>query len=150
MSATASLKFRAVRRFVITLAFMIALLFLPAGSVRFWQAWLLVGVMAIPSAFFFLNLLKHNPQLLERRLQAQETQPEQKVFQRLFSTTLFPALMVAGLDFRFGWSRTLGSVPIAVVLIAQGLVALGYYLIFRVMKANTFAASVIRVESHQA
>jgi protein-S-isoprenylcysteine O-methyltransferase Ste14 len=109
-----------------------------------------LGLMLITWIILLLHFLKHDPQLLERRLQADEPQPEQKLFQRLFSTVLFLAFISAGLDFRFGWSRLLGSVPLLLVLAAQALVVAGYLMVFWVMKTNTFAASVIRVEAQQS
>ncbi len=125
------------------------LLFIAAGSWRFWQAWLLLGLMTAFWTFFLTDFLKHDRQLLERRLQHRETEPEQRRFQKLFPLILFPALIVAGLDFRFGWSRTLGPVPLGVVALGQVLTVAGYCLVFWVMKTNTFAASTIQVETGQ-
>lgn len=150
MDQKSSLRARAARRLGGTLAVYVLLVFIPAGSLRFWQAWLFLALTASFFVFFFGHLLKHDPQLLERRLQRRETEPEQKLFQKLFATILLSAFVLAGLDFRFGWSRTwLGPVPVALVLAAQGAVAAGYWLVFWVMKTNSFAASTIGVEAGQ-
>jgi len=149
MSDTANIKQRSIRRLLITLLILASLLFLPAGSSRFWQAWLFLGLMTAFWTFFLINFLKHDRQLLERRLQDRETQPEQRRFRKLFPLTLFPAMLLAGLDFRLGWSRALLPVPLAVVAFGQVLTVAGYCLVFWVMKTNTFASSTIQVETGQ-
>ena len=144
-----SLKARAVRRLVLALIAYAAILFVPA-SLRFWQGWLFLGLMAGFWIFFFVNFLKHDPKLLERRLQGKETDPRQQLFQKLFILIGATAFILAGLDFRFGWSRTwVRPVPLALILAAQSIVVLGYWLVFWVMKTNTFASSTIRVETEQ-
>ena len=149
MDEQRSLKVRAVRRLVFALIAYAAILFVP-GSLRFWQGWLFLGLMAVFWIFFFLNFLKHDPKLLERRLQGKESDPRQKIFQKLFILIGASAFILAGLDFRFGWSRTwLRPVPLALVVVAQMVVVLGYWMVFWVMKTNTFASSTIRVEMEQ-
>jgi protein-S-isoprenylcysteine O-methyltransferase Ste14 len=144
------LKARAVRRLGTTLVVLGTMLFLAAGSFRFWQGWLFLALMTGFWIFFFIDLLKHDPQLLERRLQSEERQPEQRLIQRMMSTIMCAAFILAGLDFRFGWSREwLGPVPIALVLAAQAIVVAGYWLVFWVMKTNSFAGSTIQVEPEQ-
>jgi protein-S-isoprenylcysteine O-methyltransferase Ste14 len=144
-----TLKARAVRRLATTLIVLAILLFIP-GSLRFWQGWILWGLTAVSWSIFFAHFLKHDPQLLERRLQRRETEPQQKLFQKLFGLLMWAGFIIAGLDFRFGWSRLwLRPVPYALVAAAQVTVLGGYDLVFRVMKTNTFAASIIRVEQHQ-
>lgn len=150
MNEMADLKRRSIRRFLMTLLVLAWLLFLPARSWRFWQAWWFLGLTAGFWTFFFIYFLKHDPQLLERRLQRHEADPEQRRFQKLFSLILFLALLVAGLDFRFGWSRSFASVPLAVVVAGQIATVAGYWLIFWVMKTNSFAASTIQVEAGQS
>jgi protein-S-isoprenylcysteine O-methyltransferase Ste14 len=150
MDEKSNLKARAQRQLGKTLAFFAATLFLPAWSLRFWQAWLFLFLTAGFWIFSFVDLLRHDPQLVERRLQAKEPQAEQKLFQKLFSRVLCVAFILAGLDFHFGWSREwLGPVPVALVLAAQALVVAGYWLVFWVMKTNSFAGSTIQVEAEQ-
>lgn len=145
-----SLQARAVRRLVVTILFLGALMFVPAGTLRFWPGMAFLGLMIALWLIFFFNLLKNDPKLLERRLQSKETQPEQKLAIRLFSLILYLGFIASGLDFRLGWSqRWIGPVPIAVIVAGQLMAAAGYWFVFRVMKTNSFAASVIRVESEQ-
>jgi protein-S-isoprenylcysteine O-methyltransferase Ste14 len=145
-----SLKARAIRRLVITLAVIAALILGSAGSLRFWQGWLFLLLMASFWIAFFVDLLKHDPKLVERRLQRRETEPAQKLFQKLFSAVFFSSFVVAGLDFRFGWSRAwIGSVPVSLVLTGQVLTSMGCWFVFWVLKTNSFAASTIQVETEQ-
>jgi protein-S-isoprenylcysteine O-methyltransferase Ste14 len=146
---TTNLRTRATGRLLTTLIFFGVLLFIPAGSLHFWQAWLFVGLMSVFWTGFLLYLLKSDPQLIERRLARRESEPQQQRFQKLFILILFPALIVTGLDFRFGWSRSLAPFPTWLVLLGQVAVAAGYSFVFWVMKTNTFAGTTIQVEAEQ-
>lgn len=145
-----NLKTRAIRRLGLTLAFLMAILFLPAGSFRFWEAWLFWGLMAASWTYFFIVLLINDPALLERRLQSKESEPQQKLLLRVFSTLLYLGFILAGLDFRFGWSSSkLGSMPLVLVLAGQAGAVVGYWFVFWVMKTNSFAGSTIHIEAEQ-
>jgi protein-S-isoprenylcysteine O-methyltransferase Ste14 len=149
MSDTENIKQRSIRQLLVTLLLLAAFLLIPAGSSRFWQAWLFLGLTTALWTFFLINFLKHDRQLVERRLQRRETEPEHRRSQKVFPLIVFAALLVAGLDFRFGWSRALRPVPLGVVALGLVLAVTGYCLVFWVMKTNTFAASTIRVETGQ-
>lgn len=133
----------------VTMLILAGILFISAGSVRYWEGWLFLCLMIGFWSYFFVVFMKRDPQLLERRLQAKEIHREQKIFQKLHSTLLIAGFIVAALDFRFGWSRWVGGVPVALAIAAQVLVVLGYWIVFWTMKTNSFAASVIRVEEGQ-
>lgn len=149
-SPALSLKRRALRKIFTTLVALVFILVASAGSWRFWQGWLFVGLMGAHWTYFLLAILKRSPELLERRLRREEADPRQKVFHKLFGPIAVSAFVLAGLDYRFGWSRTrLGAVPVAVVVIAQGLAVAGYCFVFWVMRTNAFASSTIQVESGQ-
>jgi len=122
-----------------------AVLFIPAGTLKYWEAWVYMGVLLIPLSFAVRYLLKHSPELLERRLQVREREATQK---RVIGAgwVLFLAMFILpGLDFRFGWS----SVPVPVVLAADLIVLLGYGLIIRVFAENQYAARTVQVEEEQ-
>ena len=122
-----------------------AVLFIPAGTLKYWEAWVYMGVLLIPMSFAVRYLLKHSPELLERRLQVREREATQK---RVIGAgwVLFLAMFILpGLDFRFGWS----SVPVPVVLAADLIVLLGYGLIIRVFAENQYAARTVQVEEEQ-
>jgi protein-S-isoprenylcysteine O-methyltransferase Ste14 len=88
--------------------------------------------------------------LLARRLQSKEKDPRQKWLLRVFGLVFYFGFVLASLDFRRGWSRAwLGEMPVALVIAGQLGVVAGYWLVFWVMKTNSFAASVIQVEAEQ-
>jgi protein-S-isoprenylcysteine O-methyltransferase Ste14 len=133
-----------------SLAVVALLLFVPAGSFHFWEAWLFLGLMGTSWTLFFFRFLKRDPQLVARRLQREEAEPAQKLVQKLFKVILLPGFVLIGLDFRFGWSRSISVVPPILIWVAQFVTLGAYFLVFWVMETNTFAASTIRVESQQA
>jgi protein-S-isoprenylcysteine O-methyltransferase Ste14 len=143
-----SLRARGARRLALSLAIIAWFLFVPARSLRYWQAWLFLTLTAAFWIFSQIYFLRHDPRLVERRLQNKEAQPQQRLFQKLWSVILLGSFVLAGLDFRLGWSRHwIGPVPLAGVLAADAVVLAGYCVVFWVMKTNTFAASTIQVEA---
>ena len=112
-----TVKARIIRRLVIGLVVAMATLFVTAGSLRFWQAWLFLLVtfgFVLPTT---LRLANRDPALAERRLRYDEKEPAQKRLKVVLSLIFFPALLLPGLDFRFGWSRNwMGPIPHWVVL----------------------------------
>jgi len=127
-----------------------AILFLPAGSLRYWQGWMFLVVtwgFPFPAVLY---TAKHDPLPMERRMRMKEKEREQEVFKVVASLIYFPAFLLPGLDFRFGWSRAwLGPVPLGVVLAAQALTLAGYGLPFWAMRVNSFASRTIQVEPGQ-
>jgi len=122
-----------------------AVLFCPAGSLKFWQGWLFLATFLAGNLALTYYLYRHDPRLLERRLLSKETGREQKLFRMIWIPLWVGGLMLPGLDHRFGWSR----VPAWLTLFATALVMCAYYLLFVVMRANSFASSVIQVEAGQ-
>lgn len=144
-----SIKSRGLLKIATTLAVLAALLFSSAGSLRFGEAWLFLGLMALSWTFFFFSILKRDPQLVARRLQREETDSAQKFVQKTFMVILLSGFVLIGLDFRFGWSHSLSAVSSVLIWTAQFITLAAYCVVFWVMKTNTFAASTIRVESEQ-
>jgi protein-S-isoprenylcysteine O-methyltransferase Ste14 len=145
-----SLIARAFWRGVFGLLIFAALLFGSAGSVKFWQAWAFMGVGSVATTFACIYFYKHDPQLLERRMLRKENMVAQKIFMALWRALGATSLLLAGYDHRAGWSRmALASVPVWLELLSLAAILAGYVLFFHVMKANRFAASVIRVETGQ-
>jgi protein-S-isoprenylcysteine O-methyltransferase Ste14 len=126
------------------------ILFALAGSLRFWQGWcFLAFAWGSPFLFAFYSV-KHDPQLLERRMRMKEKDPRQALFKGLASLIIFSAIGLAALDFRLGWTRArLGPVPLWVMLVGQAAVLAAMILIIWVMKVNSFAARTIEVEAGQ-
>jgi protein-S-isoprenylcysteine O-methyltransferase Ste14 len=124
------------------------LLLAPAGTLDYWQAWAYLSIFAVSAALISAYLWKNDPKLLERRINAgpgAEKEARQKVIQLLASLAFMGALIVPSLDHRFSWS----AVPLTVVVAGDFLVALGFLMVFRVFKENTFTAATITVTPDQ-
>lgn len=139
MPLASRLLLTAATRWVLGLVTLGALLFLPAGTWHYWQAWVYLAVLFIPMTLALAYLLRHDPALLERRLKAKEAAPEQRLAIALAGGAILASLLVAALDRRFGWS----PVPVPVVVVALSLVLLSYALFFLVLRENSFASRVI-------
>jgi protein-S-isoprenylcysteine O-methyltransferase Ste14 len=133
----------------ITLMLILAIcLFLPAGSLNFWQAWVYLGVWAVCVIPITLYLFKHDLKLLTSRLSVgptAETQVSQKIIQSLASLFFIGLFIVPGLDFRLHWS----NVPVALEIVSDGMVALGFWIVFLVFRENTYTSAVIEVSAEQ-
>lgn len=132
-------------RFQIVLAL---LLFLPAWSLHFWQAWIYWSLFFLCTLFITLYLLKHDPGLIARRLKVgpgAESEKTQKIIQALTAGLVCIMFIVPGFDHRLHWS----TVPTFSVVMADALVLAGFLIIFRVFQENSYAASTIQVEAHQ-
>ncbi len=132
---------RAVAAFVVPAV----LLFWPAGTLRYWQAWAYLGLLFTPAFFFVIYLLRRDPGLLERRMRMKEREPVQKTIIKLGFVVYVAAVLIPGFDRRFGWSE----VPTAVVLLADAIVFIGYLLFVLVMRENRYASRVVEVEPGQ-
>ena len=124
------------------------MLFVPAGTTEYWQAWVYLFVFTIASLLTTIYLIRNDPDLLKRRMRGGPT-AEKRASQRLimvFTSLAFIGLLVVpGLDRRFGWS----TVPRYVVIAGNALVAIGFYFIFRVYKENTYTSATIEVAANQ-
>ena len=121
------------------------LLFPAAGSLAFWQAWLLMGVLFIPMFVAGLILMKKNPELLRKRLNAKEEQMEQKEVV-LFSGLMFlSSFIVAGLNFRFSWL----VLPTWVTIVGTVIFLLAYLLYAEVLRENEYLSRTIEVQEGQ-
>jgi protein-S-isoprenylcysteine O-methyltransferase Ste14 len=123
-------------------------LFLPAGTIQFWQAWVFLAVFAVCTDLITLYLVRYDRRLLAGRVRAgpvAETQVSQQIIQSLASLFFIGVFVVAGLDRRFGWT----SVPAAVSVVCAGVVALGFGIVFLVFRENSFTSGTIEVADEQ-
>jgi len=145
-----SLGLRVVLRLLFGLLFMSVMLFIPAGTWRFWQGWALMGAMFPVIAGSFAYLYRHDRPLVERRLRGREEIREQKNLIRLLRPLFFLAFLLPGFDYRMGWSRaTLGAAPPWLSVMFDALVFGGLLLVFWVLRVNSYASRTIRVETGQ-
>ena len=132
--------------FGILIAFL--LLFIPAGTLRYWQGWAYLATFVICCAAYTVYLAKHDPALLKRRTEAgisHEKETTQKVVMIFLFAAFIALVVLPPLDVRFGWS----SAPWYVCAFGDALVVVSFYLFHLVSKVNTYAAANIRVEEGQ-
>jgi len=142
---------RLVRRGFVNQLVLAALLFISAGSLKFWQGWVFMVLNLIAGLCSCIYFYKHDLQLLERRMLKKEKISEQRLIMTLWKVLAAVSIVLSGYDYQFGWSRTFpGPVPLWLTLLALLLVLGGHVLFFQVLKANRFAASIIQVEAGQA
>ena len=130
---------------ILATVIIIAMLFLPAGTFDYWQAWIFLAVLLIPALFVLFYFLKRDPGLLERRMKFKEKEVEQKLIIKLSMLLFILGFLIPGLDYRFGWSH----VPTALVILSDIIVVLGYTLVFFVFKENSYTSRVIEVDKKQ-
>jgi len=145
----ASLNARAWLALGVLAAVMALLLFVPAGTPSYWQAWVYLAIFIGASALTTVDLMRRDPALLQRRMSGgplAEKRPAQRLIMLCASLCFVALLVVPSLDRRLGWS----TVPFGVVVAGDALVVLGFVLILRVYRENTFTAATIEIASgHQ-
>ena len=121
------------------------LIFLPAGTLAFSKGWLLMGLLFGPMFVAGLVMLAKSPAFLEKRLDVKEKRSTQQGVVKLSGLMFIAGFVVAGLDFRFGWSQ----MPKAVTVAASVLFLLAYLLYAEVMRENAYLSRTIQVEEGQ-
>jgi protein-S-isoprenylcysteine O-methyltransferase Ste14 len=143
-----NLNAKAVGGLLVTLVVMAGLLFVAAGTVDYWQAWVFLGVFGASGLAITVDLMKRDPKLLARRVRGgptAEKEPTQKIIQTFTALGFIAMLVVPALDHRWHWS----AVPPEVVVGADILVVVGFVLIYFVYKENSFASATIELAPEQ-
>jgi protein-S-isoprenylcysteine O-methyltransferase Ste14 len=123
-------------------------IFLPAWTLDYWQAWVLVAIFFACTLAVTLYLMKNDPKLLERRVKAgvgAEQERSQNIIQAFAAVVFIAIFAVSALDHRFAWS----TVPPSLIALGDFLIVIGFYLVFLVLKENTFASGTIEVGAEQ-
>ncbi|MBR2295832.1 MAG: isoprenylcysteine carboxylmethyltransferase family protein [Clostridia bacterium] len=139
------LLFSALTKFVIGIVLVGALLFLPAGTIEYEQAWLLLGVLFIPMIMLGAVLLIKSPGLLAKRLNNKEKQRAQKGVVGISALMFLATFIVSALDFRFVWSH----VPFWTSVVASVVFLIGYGIYAEVMRENAYLSRTIEVQENQ-
>ena len=135
----------ALAKFTAGLLMVGVLIFLPAGTLAYMGGWLLVGLLFVPMLIAGFIMLAKSPEFLKKRLDAKEKQGTQKGVVAFSGLMFIAGFVVAGLDFRFGWS----AVPTWVVITACVLFLVAYALYAEVMRENAYLSRTIKVEEGQ-
>ena len=121
------------------------LLFVPAGTIKYYNAWLLIELLFIPMFFVGIIMFFKNKDLLRSRLNAKEKESDQKVVIILSAIMFITGFVVAGLNYRFGWMQ----LPNIVVIISSIVFIVSYILYGEVLRENTYLSRTIKVEKNQ-
>ena len=142
---TVKLFFQAIVKFTAGLILVGLLLFLPAGTFAFWQAWLLIGILFVPMLIAGFVMMFRSPELLRKRLNAKEEQKEQKAVVALSGIMFLAAFVIAGLNFRFKWL----VMPDWTVIIGTVVFLLAYAMYAEVLRENAYLSRTIEVQEDQ-
>lgn len=142
---TKELFVQAIIKFVLGVGVIGILLFLPAGSFQYWNAWLFMGILFVPMFLAGIVLMFKNPALLRKRLQAKEQQKEQSLVIKLSGLMFLAGFVIAGLNFRFQWI----VLPDQVVWTGAVLFLLSYLLYAEVLRENTYLSRTVEVQEGQ-
>jgi len=137
-----------IRSVIFGTAALVALTFIPAGTLNYWQGWVYVAAWIIASGAYTLYVARHDPALLKRRTEAgisHEKEPAQKIIIFFLFVAFIALSVLPPFDFRFRWS----SMPWYVSVFGDILIVLSFYIFFLVSKVNTYAAANVRVEEGQ-
>lgn len=138
-----------VRKKAVYVVLLTLALFLPAATLQWWQAWALIGLSVMGVAFELLVLLPHDPGLFAQRSAVQEGTKQWDTILTVLSVLVFyaVALVIAGLDFRFGWTP-----PFALWRHILGMVLflISSTIIYWAMMANTFFTATVRIRTERA
>lgn len=132
-------------KYIVGLGIMALLLFLPAGTINYCGGWRLLVLLFVPMFIFGIMLVIASPDLLARRLKSKEKRTVQSGIIRFSGLMFVVGFVVAGLDFRFGWS----SVPLLVIYVAEALFLISYILYAEVMRENEWLSRTIEVSAGQ-
>ncbi len=142
---TMKLLFKALTKFTVGLLLVGALLFLPAGTLRYANGWLFLGLLFVPMTILGSVLFLKAPDLLKKRLNAKETESAQKGVIAL-SALIFPVgFLLSAFDFRFSWS----NVPAWCVALSSILFLVGYAMYAEVMRENAYLSRTVEVQENQ-
>ena len=136
---------QAIIKFLLGVVLVGLLVFLPAGTLSYFNGWVFMGILFIPMFVAGIVMMIKNPELLKKRLDAKEKEQEQTLVVKLSGLMFLAGFIVAGLDFRFGWL----VMPKDVSIIAAAVFLTGFILFAEVLRENTYLSRVIEVQENQ-
>ena len=136
---------QAISKFLLGVVILGLLIFLPAGSLSYWQGWLLMGILFVPMFVAGLVMWVKNPELLRKRLNAKEEEKEQKTVVALSGLIFIAVFVVAGLNWRYQWLL----LPNWAVWVSAVVFLACYLLYAEVLRENTYLSRTIEVQENQ-
>ena len=142
---TAKLFFQAIIKFLSGLIIIGLLIFLPAGTIKFFNGWLFISILFIPMFVAGIVLMIKNPELLRKRLNAKEEESEQKAVLVLSAVMFISAFVLAGLNYRFNWL----ILPEWAVIAGTVIFLLAYIMYAEVLRENVYLSRTVEVQENQ-
>lgn len=142
---TRGLFYQAISKFILGAVVIGILIFLPAGTFHYWNAWLLIGILFVPMFFAGIVMMFKNPELLKKRLNAKEQQAEQNLVIEFSGLMFVTGFITAGLNFRFEWVM----IPDWISWIAAVVFLFAYVLYAEILKENTYLSRTVEVQQGQ-
>lgn len=136
---------QAITKFVFGFIIIALLLFIPAGTLNYWNAWLFIGILFIPMFIVGIILMIKNPDLLRKRLNAKEKESEQKAVLLLGGIMFICGFVVSGLNYRFQWI----ILPKELVAVATIIFLLAYVLYAEVLRENVYLSRTVEIQEDQ-
>lgn len=136
---------QAILKFILGAVVIGILIFLPAGTFHYWNAWLLIGILFVPMFFAGIVMMSKNLELLKKRLNAKEQQAEQNLVIKLSGLMFVTGFIIAGLNFRFEWVM----IPDWISWIAAVVFLFSYVLYAEVLRENTYLSRTVEVQQGQ-
>ena len=137
--------FQAIIKFSLGLILVGALLFIPANTFDYWNAWLFIGLLFIPMFIVGIIMMIKKPDLLEKRLNAKEKEMTQKIVVAFSGVMFIIGFIVAGLNYRYEWV----VMPNVVVIVASAFFVIAYILYAEVLRENEYLSRTIEVQDNQ-
>lgn len=142
---TRGLFYQAILKFIFGIVVIGILIFLPAGTFQYWNAWLFMGILFIPMAFAGIVMMIKNPELLKKRLNAKEQQAEQSLIIKLSGLMFVSGFVIAGLNVRFEWVILPGWVS----WMGVAIFLFSYLLYAEVLRENAYLSRTVEIQQGQ-
>lgn len=142
---TRGLFIQAISKFILGVVIIGMLIFLPAGTFHYWNAWLFMGILFIPMFFAGIVMMFKNPALLKKRLNAKEKKTEQNLIIKLSGLMFVLGFVTAGLNFRFKWVM----IPDLIPWTAAAVFLFSYALYAEVLRENTYLSRIVEIQQGQ-
>ncbi len=141
----AKLFIEAIAKFTLGVILVGLLIFLPAGSIQYWNGWLFIGILFIPMFIAGIVMMVKSPSLLKSRLNAKEKENEQRKVVAISGLMFLIGFIIAGLNFRYSWI----ILPIPIIIIGTIIFLLSYITYAEVLRENVFLSRTIEVTENQ-
>ena len=135
----------ALLKFLLGLILVGLIIFIPANTIKYWNGWLLIGLLFIPMFIAGIVMMVKSPNLLRSRLDAKEKESEQRLVVALSGLMFLIGFIIAGLNYRFNWIQ----LPNSIVIVASVIFLLSYVIYGEVLRENVFLSRTIEVQKEQ-